>query len=108
MLQQEPIDPARLAVRVQHYAAKAGAAPSSTQQMLQLLASPLGQSILQLASSGPQGLLPLLLVNDLYKVHMQSLYAQYMTGVCGRGERWGLGETGGRCVRGVEFTHVHL
>ncbi len=79
-MQQEPIDPLRLQARVQHYATKAGASPSATQQMLDLLQSPLGQSILQLSHSTGELGLTSFLVNDLYKVHMQSMYAQYMTG----------------------------
>jgi hypothetical protein len=78
-MQQEPVDPLRLQARVQHYACKAGASHNSMQQMLDLLQSPLGQSILQLSTGGDPSLASFL-VNDLYKVHMQSMYAQYMTG----------------------------
>jgi hypothetical protein len=76
-MQQEPVEPARLLERTKYFAKKAGASDSSIQVMLDMLQSPLGQSILQMAS-GPD--LSSLLVNDLYKVHMQSMYAQYMTG----------------------------
>lgn len=77
MIQQDPVDPARLLERIRYYGIKAGASDSSIQSMLDILQSPLGQAVLQRAS-GPD--LTSLLVNDLYKVHMQSMYAQYMTG----------------------------
>jgi len=75
-MQRERIDVPRLLDRVQHYARKAGARPDSISSMLEMLQSPLGQSI-QLAETP---VLTSLLNNDLYKVHMHNMYAQFMTG----------------------------
>lgn len=71
------MDVPRLLDRVQYYARKAGARPDSISSMLEMLQSPLGQSLLQLAETP---VLTSLLNNDLYKVHMQNMYAQFMTG----------------------------
>jgi hypothetical protein len=82
-MQQDSVNPTRLLARVKHYAYKSGASPKATQQMLDILQSPLGQSILQLSTGGEPSLASFL-VNDLYKVHMQSMYAQCMTGAKGK------------------------
>lgn len=67
-LQQDPLDVPRLMQRVQHYAAKAGASEAATADMVSLLQSGLGRSVLELATD-PR--LTSLLVNDLYKVRQQ-------------------------------------
>jgi hypothetical protein len=85
-MQQEPFDIPRLLARVQHYAAAAGASPSSISNMLDMLQSPLGLAIVLELAHGPA--LTSQLNNDLYKVAMQSMYAQFMTG-----ERLGISAT---------------
>jgi hypothetical protein len=49
-MQQEPLDVPRLLHRTAHYAARAGATPSTTSTLTDLLRSPLGSSVLALAT----------------------------------------------------------
>jgi hypothetical protein len=77
MIQHEHVDRDRLLDRVQHYARAAGASPSSISSMVDMLTSPLGTAVLQLDTGA---VLTSQLNNDLYKIAMQSMYAQYMTG----------------------------
>eukprot|EP00775_Hariotina_reticulata_P004409 gene4409-4662_t len=54
-----------------------GASDAATSQMVDLLQSRLGQAVLHL----PDQELSSLLVNDVYKIRMQNVYSQFMTGV---------------------------
>lgn len=76
MFSKEPVDLDRLVQRVVHYAKAGEASDEATRQMVDMLQSPEGRAIISIPADEVNSLL----VTDVYKIRMQNMYSQFMTG----------------------------